>query len=221
MLWFQIFQDGPEYEARIKRGTFTPPNLSLKQLHDAVPRHLHEKSTLKSVAYILRHIAFIWGFYYLATFINVFTSSPCGGDAFTITALLLKYLVRPSLWILYWGWQGIAFAGIWCLGMIPFIFLMAILLALILPTLKGHEVWLVFISKYLKMTSLPPPAIRLDTTHFHLIGQSIIVSALSSIHLSSLPTIHGGSHTVPITYVPFFFFDSQTPISWASHSMSA
>ena len=119
MLWFQIFQDGPEYEARRKRGTFTPPDLSLKKLHDAVPRHLHEKSTLKSLSYILRHIAFTWSFYYLATFINIFTSSRFGGNAFT-TTLLLKYLVRPSLWILYWGWQGITFAGIWCLGMVMF-----------------------------------------------------------------------------------------------------
>ena len=113
MLWFQIFQDGPEYEARKKRGTFTPPNLSLKQLHDAIPRHLHQKSTFKSLGYILRHVAFTCGFYYLATLINILIPSCSGGNAF---AMLLKYLIRPSLWILYWGWQGIIFAGIWCLG---------------------------------------------------------------------------------------------------------
>jgi hypothetical protein len=114
MLWFQIFQDGPEYEARKNRGTFIPPNLSLKQLHDAVPRHLHQKSTLKSLTYILRHIAFTWGFYYLGTIINISTSHYFGGNAFA--TILVKYFVRPSLWILYWGWQGITFAGIWCLG---------------------------------------------------------------------------------------------------------
>ena len=113
MLWFQIFQDGPEYEARKRRGTFTPPNLSLKQLHDAIPRHLHQKSTLKSLAYILRHVAFTCGFYYLATLINISVPSHCGENAF---AMLLKYFFRSSLWILYWGWQGITFAGIWCLG---------------------------------------------------------------------------------------------------------
>ena len=113
MLWFQIFRDGPDYEARKKRGTFTPPNLSLKQLHDAIPRHLYQKSTLRSLAYILRHVAFTCVFYYLATFINFPIPSRCGGNAI---ALLLKYIIRPSLWILYWGWQGITFAGIWCLG---------------------------------------------------------------------------------------------------------
>lgn len=114
MLWFQIFQDGPEYEARKKRGTFTPPDLSLKQLHDAIPRHLHQKSTFKSLAYVLRHVAFTCGFYYLATLINIPNPSRCGGNAI---AMLFKYFIRPSLWILYWGWQGITFAGIWCLGM--------------------------------------------------------------------------------------------------------
>ena len=113
MLWFQTFEDGPEYEARKKRGTFTPPNLSLKQLHDNIPLHLHQKSTLKSLAYILRHVAFTCGFYYLATLINIPIPSHCGGNVFT---MLLKHFVRPCLWILYWGWQGITFAGIWCLG---------------------------------------------------------------------------------------------------------
>lgn len=140
MLWFQIFQDGPEYEVRKKRGTFAPPNLSLKQLHDAIPRHLHQKSTLKSLGYVLRHAAFACGFYYLATLINPSTPSRCGGNAL---AMLLKYFIRPSLWILYWGWQGITFAGIWCLGVFKPLISMIILLALIPWIFEGHEVWLV------------------------------------------------------------------------------
>ena len=32
MSWFQIFQDGPEYDAPKRRRTFTPPHLSLKEL---------------------------------------------------------------------------------------------------------------------------------------------------------------------------------------------
>ncbi|KAF8888935.1 fatty acid desaturase-domain-containing protein [Gymnopilus junonius] len=74
MPWFQIFQDGPEYEARKRRGKFTPPVVSLKQLRDAVPHHLFERSTTKSLAHMFRHFVII-------------------------------------LWLLYWGWQGIAFAG--------------------------------------------------------------------------------------------------------------
>ena len=140
MLWFQIFQDGPEYEARKKRGTFTPPNLSLKQLHDAIPRHLHQKSTIKSLAYILRHVAFTCGFYYLATLINILTPSRCGGAAF---AVLLNYFIRPSLWILYWGWQGITFAGIWCLGVFKHVVNLFPMIVLLSLFFKGHEVWLI------------------------------------------------------------------------------
>ncbi|KAG6908665.1 hypothetical protein DXG01_003759 [Tephrocybe rancida] len=109
MIWFQIFQDGPEYEARKHKGTFTPPNLSLKHLREAVPPELFEKSTLKSLYYLLRHLAFTLFFYHIATRISdiaqVATSVP-----------LAQAFIRAVLCILYWGWQGVAFAGIWCLG---------------------------------------------------------------------------------------------------------
>src|ERR1700678_2923410 len=144
MPWFQIFQDGPEYEARRKRGTFTPPNLSLKEVRDAVPRHLHERSTLKSLGYVLRHLAFTCGFYYLATLINISTASSRYGDNITF---LLRYFVRPSLWILYWGWQGITFAGIWCLG--TFNRVIHRLTVTDFSDFKGHEVLLVLTLRYL------------------------------------------------------------------------
>jgi omega-6 fatty acid desaturase (delta-12 desaturase) len=115
MLWFQIFQDGPEYEARKKRGTFSPPNLSLKQLHEVVPRRLHERSTAKSLAYLLRHLAITYVFFYLATFINPITLS--GTKLYPQLAFFFRQIVHPLLWLLYWGWQGVTFAGIWCLGM--------------------------------------------------------------------------------------------------------
>ncbi|KIM38876.1 hypothetical protein M413DRAFT_75526 [Hebeloma cylindrosporum] len=114
MPWFQIFQDGPEYEARKKRGTFSPPNLSIKQLHDAVPRRLHERSTAKSLAYLLRHLAITYLFFYLATLINPITLS--GTKSYPQLCLFFRQIVRPLLWLLYWGWQGVMFAGIWCLG---------------------------------------------------------------------------------------------------------
>jgi len=114
MLWFQIFQDGPEYEARKKRGTFSPPNLSLKQLREAVPRRLHKRSTAKSLAYLLRHLVITYVFFYLATFINPITSN--GTKFYPQLAFFFRQIVRPLLWLVYWGWQGVTFAGIWCLG---------------------------------------------------------------------------------------------------------
>ncbi|PPQ70653.1 hypothetical protein CVT26_010075 [Gymnopilus dilepis] len=115
MPWFQNFQDGPEYEARKRRGKFTPPVVSLKQLRHAIPPHLFRKSTARSLAYLLRHFAIMCIFYRLATRIDAFTASMVFSPASPASQLLYS-LVRPSLWTLYWGWQGITFAGLWCLA---------------------------------------------------------------------------------------------------------
>ncbi|PPQ68888.1 hypothetical protein CVT25_009011 [Psilocybe cyanescens] len=113
MPWFQIFQDGPEYEARKARGNFTPPNLSFKDLHQAVPRHLFERSIIKSAVYLFRHLFFTYLFYRLALSIESITAI---GSHSTFLELCIYYIIRPTLWIGYWGWQGITFAGLWCLG---------------------------------------------------------------------------------------------------------
>lgn len=113
MIWLQIFQDGPEYEARKRRKTFAPPNLSLKRLHDAVPRHLFEKSTFKSVFYVVTHILFTFILHLSARRI-----APTLDALATTTAypLLVDYFLRPIIWVFFWGWQGMFFAGIWSLG---------------------------------------------------------------------------------------------------------
>ncbi|KNZ80728.1 Delta(12) fatty acid desaturase [Termitomyces sp. J132] len=109
MIWFQVFQDGPEYEARKHKGTFTPPNISMKDIRAAVRPELFERSTVKSLYYIARHLFFTFGFYCIATHISNIAR-------FTTNVPVMQQLVRGVLWILYWGWQGVAFAGIWCLG---------------------------------------------------------------------------------------------------------
>jgi len=114
MFWYQVFQDGPEYEARQKKSTFTPPNLTLKDVHDAVPRHLFVKSTFKSLFYVMRHLVITLLLYLFATRIDVFVNLIANGE--DIGTVFMRRLVRATLWILYFGWQGIAFAGIWCLG---------------------------------------------------------------------------------------------------------
>ncbi|KAF8635720.1 hypothetical protein AX15_000338 [Amanita polypyramis BW_CC] len=110
MPWYQIFHDGPEYEARRKRGIFVPPNVTLKAMHDAVPVHLFERSTAKSLYYIVRHIGVMYAIYYCGSKIDTlpvgkeYVPPPLGG------------YVRTLLWVFYWGWQGMSFAGIWALG---------------------------------------------------------------------------------------------------------
>lgn len=116
-MWFQIFQDGPEYEARKRKGTFSPPALSLKTLHDAVPRHLHSPSTLKSLIYIARHIAFTYALYRFGLSINSLCSV-IPAKSSTTAGRLIRHCIRPTLWLLYWGFQGLTFAGLWALGIL-------------------------------------------------------------------------------------------------------
>jgi len=113
MIWFQIFPDGPEFEIRANRKTFAPPELSLKDLHNAIPQHLFERSTLKSGLYISVHV-------FLTVLLHVCAELiPLTLDQLSKTCnhpKAIQNLVQPILWVLYWGWQGMFFAGIWCLG---------------------------------------------------------------------------------------------------------
>ncbi|PFH53489.1 hypothetical protein AMATHDRAFT_54590 [Amanita thiersii Skay4041] len=109
MPWYQIFQDGPEYEARRKKTTFDPPNVTIKEVHDAVPNQLFERSTGKSLYYIARHIAVTYGLYYCGQQLDALSFGKVG-------APLLHRFIRLLLWLFYWGWQGMSFAGIWALG---------------------------------------------------------------------------------------------------------
>ncbi|KAL1745453.1 fatty acid desaturase-domain-containing protein [Schizophyllum fasciatum] len=106
MPWYQIFRDGPEYEKRAAQGSFSPPNFTPKQLYDAVPSHLFVRSTAKSSLYILRHLAITALFFCLATRIDRVV------DAITTNVHAARAL-RGVLWLAYWGWQGMAFTGIW------------------------------------------------------------------------------------------------------------
>lgn len=110
MPWYQIFQDGPEYEARRKQRTFVPPNISLKAVHAAVPPHLFERSTVKSLFYIIRHAVVTYGIYCCGIKLDSLSFEQGLVPPFAGT------VVRPFLWLFYWGWQGMSFAGIWALG---------------------------------------------------------------------------------------------------------
>lgn len=107
-----LFRDGPEYEAR-KKSSFSPPVLAIKDVHAAVPRHLFERSTMKSLYYVGRHVAITAAFYLYATRIDFMVLKATavfdlGNRAISILSF--------SLWALYWFWQGISFTGLWTLG---------------------------------------------------------------------------------------------------------
>ncbi|CAK5276990.1 unnamed protein product [Mycena citricolor] len=84
------------------QSTFVLPPASLTpaSIRRAIPPHLFLRSTLKSIAYIVRHVLIGVLFYALASRIPVGWSLS----------------VRVMLWTMYGAWQGFVFAGIWCLG---------------------------------------------------------------------------------------------------------
>ncbi|KAI0362842.1 hypothetical protein BV20DRAFT_1007969, partial [Pilatotrama ljubarskyi] len=108
-----LVRDAPEYEERKKRAGFVPPNISIKDVHAAVPRHLFEKSTTKSLFYAGRHVALSVLFYTFATRIDSLArtlSAALGCGAWS------KYAFSWAFWALHWFWQSVAFAGMWTLG---------------------------------------------------------------------------------------------------------
>ena len=109
MPWYQIFEDGIELEARRRQHAFILPNITLKSVHNAVPRHLFIRSTSKSLFYISRHLLICSIGFILATQIDSFSQ----GLPFDPR---IQFIVCYSIWLVYWGLQGFVFAGIWCLG---------------------------------------------------------------------------------------------------------
>jgi hypothetical protein len=106
--------------------------LTIAQVHAAIPKELWEKSTMKGLYYTARDIFFAALFWKLSTYIEPLASSLVGTyDVSTFAAShgydlqhdivvnvtpLAAKLAKWSLWALYWHWQGVAFAGWWCLG---------------------------------------------------------------------------------------------------------
>lgn len=104
-----MFSNGPEYEARLRKP-FSPPTFTLKQIHDAVPKHLLKRSDKKAALYVLRDITLATTFFALATKIGAATSFvfPDGGWRAS--------LLKAGLWGAYWWFQGLVGGGIFCLG---------------------------------------------------------------------------------------------------------
>lgn len=193
MLWYQIFADGVEYESRVGKP-FVPPNITIKQVWEAVPKHLFAKSTTKSLYYIVRHLLVTYLLYLFAQNIDTILSTLLGGS--TITTPLLKTVC----WTAYWGFQGFAFAGIWCLGELTLSGCgMQVWLA---GLLIGHDVGLVLDDESGLCTDIDH---RQDMVPSQTTLSLTIYLDWRSIHSSWHHIMLGGLHTVPIMYVDFSF----------------
>ncbi|KAL7284144.1 hypothetical protein ACG7TL_001425 [Trametes sanguinea] len=109
-----MFKNGPEYEERLARP-FAPPTITLKQLHDAVPKHLLQKDPLRSTGYVLRDVFFCVLFFAFGASIERLVSTSFGGFV-PLSAPWQIALARTTLWLIYWWWQGIAFASFFCIA---------------------------------------------------------------------------------------------------------
>ncbi|KAK0506111.1 fatty acid desaturase-domain-containing protein [Armillaria luteobubalina] len=99
--------DSPEYLER-RRTPFSPPTVTLKEIHDAVPKHLLKGNPVLATLYVLRDISFTLLLFKLAS--RIPDVEAC------IPSPALGVLVRSSLWLAYWWVQGLVWAGIFCLG---------------------------------------------------------------------------------------------------------
>lgn len=99
---------------RLSRA-FVPPSITLKQLHDAVPKHLLQKDAVRSTGYVLRDVFFCILFFGFGASIEPLVTSSFGGYV-PLTSVWQLSLARATLWVVYWWWQGIAFASFFCIG---------------------------------------------------------------------------------------------------------
>ncbi|KAI0088311.1 delta-12 fatty acid desaturase [Irpex rosettiformis] len=106
-----LFTDSAEYEHR-KQKPFKPPQISLSQIHAAVPRHLFNKSTFVALQYVFRTISLAIAFYLITAFLD----SPLHRLRLTGGHELLSAVVQCVLWPAYWLFQSLTFAGFWCIS---------------------------------------------------------------------------------------------------------
>ncbi|KAH8817907.1 delta-12 fatty acid desaturase [Flagelloscypha sp. PMI_526] len=104
-------QDSPEYIAR-KNRPFSPPKVTLAQLRASVPPHLFQKNTKMGFFYAFRDLAFVlvvyklgWQIEPVCTWLTLIGTSP-----------ILVSIVRATLWVTYWIFQGISMTSCWCLA---------------------------------------------------------------------------------------------------------
>ncbi|CCM07159.1 uncharacterized protein FIBRA_09497 [Fibroporia radiculosa] len=105
-----MFTNGPEYEGRLGKP-FAPPPITLKEIYDAVPKHLLRKNLLTSTYYCVRDIGCCIILFCFASAIECivddYISLIVGGEV---------KLMKITLWVVYWWWQGLVFASFFFLG---------------------------------------------------------------------------------------------------------
>ncbi|KAJ7621859.1 delta-12 fatty acid desaturase protein [Mycena polygramma] len=93
-------------------GVYLVPNLSIKQLLDAIPAHCHKRSALRSSVYTIWHLSVIGAIYKTAAYADTFINP----ETFTAPYPVIYTLARVALWSAYGFWAGLFGTGVWVIG---------------------------------------------------------------------------------------------------------
>ncbi|KAH9831150.1 fatty acid desaturase-domain-containing protein [Rhodofomes roseus] len=111
-----MFDHGPEYKARqVLEKPFVPPTITLKDVHDAVPKHLLRKNPWLSSYYCIRDVVCCAAIFYYGFSIEHILAGNFGGFVPLSAAWQIR-VARAALWLVYWWFQGLSFAGFFCIG---------------------------------------------------------------------------------------------------------
>ncbi|KAI0694106.1 delta-12 fatty acid desaturase [Cytidiella melzeri] len=106
-----MFRDSMEYEQR-KQKPFKPTQITLSDIHAAVPKHLFTKSTFVALQYVFRAVGLAAAFYLVTASLDRWTQS----HHTIYDSSLLPVAIQCVVWPAYWLFQGLAFAGFWCIS---------------------------------------------------------------------------------------------------------
>ncbi|KAI0826451.1 fatty acid desaturase-domain-containing protein [Irpex lacteus] len=109
-----MFVDSPEYQARLARP-FVPPRATLKQIHDAVPKHLLKKDPLRSFGYVARDVSLCVAMFTFAAYIDPISRSGCFGLIRAVQPWQIA-LLKTASWLFYWWWQSLVFTSFFCIA---------------------------------------------------------------------------------------------------------
>ncbi|KAI0337619.1 hypothetical protein BDW22DRAFT_1363881 [Trametopsis cervina] len=110
-----IFEDSPEYKERISRP-FVPPKINFKDVHDAVPKHLLQKNFFLSCWFIFQNLALCGVMFAFAARIDQMAVSLSQSLFAGQASALQMFALKGGLWFVYQWFQGLLFAGIFCLA---------------------------------------------------------------------------------------------------------
>lgn len=95
-----------------------PPTVTLKDIHDAVPKHLLRKNPWLSSYYCVRDVVCCAAIFYYGFSMERILESSFGGFV-PLTAAWQVHVARAALWLVYWWFQGLSFASFFCIGASP------------------------------------------------------------------------------------------------------